>query len=42
MHYIEISQEVTDESVNTLVYYLAQQTTVIPCMDGLFNAHFYN
>ena len=30
MYYIEIPQEVTNENVITLVYYLAQQKTVIP------------
>ena len=46
MYYIEISQEVTNENAITLVYYLAQQKTVIhtSCntMDGLINAHLYN
>ena len=31
MQYIEIPQEVTNENAITLVYYLAQQKTVIPC-----------
>ena len=30
MYYIEIPQEVTNENAITLVYYLAQQKTVIP------------
>ena len=30
--YIEIPQEITNESTITLVYYLAQQKTVIPCV----------
>ena len=32
MYYIEIPQEVTNENAITLVYYLAQQKTVIPCV----------
>ena len=32
MHYIEIPQAVTNENAITLVYYLAQQKTVIPCV----------
>ena len=30
MYYIEIPQEVTNENVIKLIYYLAQQKTVIP------------
>ena len=30
MYYIKIPQEVTNENAITLVYYLAQQKTVIP------------
>ena len=30
MYYIEIPQEVANENAITLVYYLAQQKTVIP------------
>ena len=44
MYYIEM-QEMTDESTITLVYYLAQQKTVIPrviLQMGLINAHLYN
>ena len=46
MYYIEIPQEVTNENAITLVYYLAQQKTVISHVihttDGLINAHLCN
>ena len=46
MYYIEIPQEVTNENAITLVYYLAQQKTVICTLcnttDVLINAHLCN
>ena len=45
MYYFEIPQQVTNENVITLVYYLAQQKTVMPrcnATDRLINAHLCN